>query len=267
MADGENKKPPAKEYIDKNLREHIDKHLKKRGPILYDLGQGPSGPSLKEEYFERVIMIEMCTRSNEPGISILGIDFDYSEQGAIGRKLAEIVAQGLIDLEVSLCELETTENQVVSLMRANNLVVEESAKLVSYIEGGEVGKFYKPVESSFDMRFKGPTKIIIRSTVPGLVFDPRQPLIFNSGHDSVYYRQDWLSDDYLTQSYVNAYCASSNFFGLPSTEPKNQVHKIDYGMLLCKKNPKFGQPDNNPKKIPEWLITPIRIDPAHVDDG
>ena len=106
--------------------------------------------------------------------------------------------------------------------------------------------------------------MIVRSSVEFLVFDPSEPLIFRSIEDSIYYREDRLSDDYKTLSYINAY-DKGNFepYKLPNPAPYNQQHKIDYGMLLCT----FSSPYGNENENKEWLVTPLKIDPPHENDG
>ena len=246
------------------LNRFLTKNRTRRRAILEDA----------TEAFERIVMLEICNSGKNLEMQVRRLDIDFSAKGGfvaktVGKNRRAAIAAAFADYlktaETSLCDNFPSACKIAKDLWGDA----EAKKLFPSCKGSQkalesIGFEYRPLASSFDIKFNGPTLVIVRSSVEFLVFDPSEPLIFRSIEDSIYYREDRLSDDYKTLSYINAY-DKGNFepYKLPNPAPYNQQHKIDYGMLLCT----FSSPYGNENENKEWLVTPLKIDPPHENDG
>jgi len=246
------------------LKRFLTKNRPKRARLLK-----PANGS-----YQRIVMMEICQSGKSPNIQVHRLDIDFSPKGDFVAKSVTKIRRGILAATFARYLMDTKKSLGGKFPSACEIARDiwgdaESKKIFPGCKGtpravGASNSDYRPLASNFDIKFNGPTLVIVRSSVDFLVFDPSDPLFFNSMHDSIYYREDRLSDDYRTLSYINAY-DKGNFepYKLPNPAPYNQQHKIDYGMLLCS----YACPYGDDSKPQQWLVTPLRIDPPHENDG
>lgn len=125
---------------------------------------------------------------------------------------------------------------------------------------------YRPVPSSFDINFKGPTAVIFKSEIRHLRFMP-EPFIYTNPRDRIYYRNEEIDNDFEWCAFVNAYDKGVVEDNLPSRTPCNQEHKIDLSMVLCVFVEEHDHPRTGEVVKEHWKFTPIKIDPPHDNGG
>lgn len=121
--------------------------------------------------------------------------------------------------------------------------------------------------SAFDVVFNGPTAVIVMTHIENLRFRPDESIIFNNSRDRIYYRNNNVRSDLKAIDFVNAYKASARHRRpkLFLDTPANQEHKIDYGMVVGN----WGMPKKltTERHTKQWLLTPFKIDPPHINPG